>query len=707
MSHLIRRLIPASALFCSVALAQTQNIEEILVIGVQDTHTVRTDDTMVAPADTAELLKKMPGANINKNGELTGIAQYRGMFGDRINVSINGAHISSGGPNAMDAPLHYAPVALIESLSISRGIVPVSAGQETIGGHVHAQTYAGDYGNSNSFQIAGRAYLGGQTSNNGTVGSTLLSLTNRNHILRTFLMQENGDDTKFHNGKITPSEYDRDRWDIGYSYRQGDHEFSIDFARNNTKGAGTAALPMDIQALDSDLFRSRYQWSNFDYTFTAEYSLNDIKHWMTNYHLRRPPQTAAGNPDNGRFRNTYTSSDNSGLVLKLEKEVENGLWRTGLDTHYSAHLATIFNPNAPTFFVNNFKDIDRNVVGIYVERELSLTPNGGLELGIRYNQVSTSSGEVRSNFNPANLSSGMPFMMNNLAHMLSNQFNALDRSQKDHNVDWFGRFSIDTTYDVTWYIGAARKSRSPSYQERYLWFPASSTGGLADGNNYIGDPGLNPEIAHEIELGFDLNNDRLTFYPRIFYKDVKDFIQGIPSTNPTANTAAQMLANAGMGSPNPLQFANIDASYYGFDMEASYVLTDRLSLRSVLSAVRGTRDDISDDLYRISPDNVILALDYRKDNWTTSVESMTYARQSRVSDTNLEAKTAGYTIVNLSGRINVSPDIELGIGINNLLDEEYEDHLSAYNRAYNPDIAIGARLPGIGRSYYGRMMWYF
>jgi iron complex outermembrane receptor protein len=88
------------------------------------------------------MLKKMPGANINKNGELTGIAQYRGMFGDRISVA---------GPNTMDAPLSYAPVALLESLTINRGITTVSSAQETIGGYIQAKTYSGDFGVGNEF----------------------------------------------------------------------------------------------------------------------------------------------------------------------------------------------------------------------------------------------------------------------------------------------------------------------------------------------------------------------------------------------------------------------------------------------------------------------------------------------------------------------------------------------------------------------------
>ena len=130
----------ATPLAGHTAAQERQRIEEITVVGVRDTHTVIVDDTLVATPDTAQLLRKMPGANVNKNGELTGIAQYRGMFGDRIQVSVDGAQINGAGPNAMDAPLHYAPVAILESLTINRGIVPVSKGQETIGGYVEANT---------------------------------------------------------------------------------------------------------------------------------------------------------------------------------------------------------------------------------------------------------------------------------------------------------------------------------------------------------------------------------------------------------------------------------------------------------------------------------------------------------------------------------------------------------------------------------------
>lgn len=702
-------LIPSSLLVLSpwVFAQEAQRVTEITVVGVQDTHTVVTDDTLIAPADTAQMLRKMPGANINKNGELTGIAQYRGMFGDRISVAVDGAQISGAGPNAMDAPLSYAPVALLETLTINRGIAPVSSAQESIGGYIQANTYDGEFGNSGDFEFAGRTYFGTQTVNEGVVASGFFSMANRNHLFRGFVMNESANDLEFPGGEIIPSEYERERFDLGYGYRSGDHEFSIDVARNNTGDSGTPSLPMDILSIDSDLFRSRYQFSGVDFNVTAEVFGSDNAHWMTNFHLRRPPQDNMMSPGTMRYRQTYAASDNMGFSVKLEQYAANGTWLYGVDGHFTDHEAVVTNPNAAPFYLTNFNGAERDVLGAFVERSLSISSTIGLDAGVRYNLVSMNTGEVGSNLNPMNMAMGMPVMMNNLSASLANQFNNSELDQTDHNFDWFGRFSVETDRGMTWYIGAARKTRSPSYQERYLWSPMESTGGMADGKTYVGNVNLDPEVAHELELGFDLERSGFSLYPRLFYKDVSDFIQGTPSTNATVNQLAMMMSNMGMGAPNPLQFNNTDATFYGFDVEADFELSNRLTLRAIASVVRGERDDIDDNLYRVSPDNLLLALDYRGDNWLVSLEGVTYAEQDRIAVTNLEQTTDGYSLLNLSGLINFGLGAELRVGVENLLDEEYYDHLAAYNRAFNPDIAMRTRMPGLGRNVYGRLMWYF
>ena len=697
----------ATPLAGHTAAQERQRIEEITVVGVRDTHTVIVDDTLVATPDTAQLLRKMPGANVNKNGELTGIAQYRGMFGDRIQVSVDDAQINGAGPNAMDSPLHYAPVAILESLTINRGIVPVSKGQETIGGYVEANTYAGDFGTTKGFEFSGRAYAGAQSVNSGDVLSGFLSMANDTHIFRGFVMQERADDLEFPNGDITPSEYDRERFDLGYSFAKGRHEFSIDFARNNTKDAGTASLPMDILSIDSDLFRSRYTFSTSEGLFTAELSASDNEHWMTNYHLRKPPQTAASTDDPMRFRRNWAVSENYGFALKYEQFADNGNWLFGIDGHFAEHRSIITNPNSAPFYLSNFNDVNRDIIGAFIERQISLNTRTGLETGIRINNVSMDSVPVSANLNPMNMMMGMPVMMNNLAGALSTQFNNDSIARTDPNVDAFVRLSYQTEGDATWYVGAARKTRSPSYQERYLWIPLEATGGLADGKTYIGNPNLNPEVAHEIELGLDLENSRYGIYPRIFSKRVSDYIQGIPSTNMTANNFAQMMANMGMGMPNPLQFSNVEARFYGLDIDSNFSINNKITLRAILNIVRADRRDINDNLYRVSPDNVLIALDYRGDGWTGSIESVTYADQNRIAITNSELKTEGYSLVNVMARSSLADGVEVSIGAENLLDESYLDHLAAYNRAYNPDIASRARMPGLGRNFYARVMWNF
>ncbi|MEQ8514900.1 MAG: TonB-dependent receptor, partial [Chromatocurvus sp.] len=575
-------------------------------------------------------------------------------------------------------------------------------GQETLGGHVEAKTYRGEFAPSGRFMPQARVHVGGQSVNGGAVASGFLALANREHILRASLMREEAGDSSFGSGDIEPSEYIRQRYDLGYSQQRGPHSFSIDYARNETGDAGTAALPMDIQSVDSDLFNGRYAWDGDALRVQGTLGVNRIDHWMTNFHLRRPPQSAQGD-DPMRFRQTFATGNTIDAALRVEHDTRHGLWRYGIDAHLAEHDARIGNPNVEAFRIDNFNDVQRDILGIYTEFNTGIGDRIDLLAGIRFNRVSMRAGEVSANLNPMNMAGGMPVMMNAMAATLAAQFNASDRSRQDQNIDWFVRASLDTRGDITWYLGAARKTRSPSYQERYLWLPMESTGGLADGRTYTGNPGLRPEVAHEVELGFDLTGDRWSLYPRAFYRSVDDFIQGAPATDPLVRRFAGMMG--GMGAPDPLRFSNTQARFYGLDVETTLDITHRWRLRGTASVVRAERRDIDDDLYRIAPDNLMLALDYRQAGWTGTLEGVHYARQDRVSAIQGETATDSYSLLNASARWQLSRDLEFVVGVNNLLDKAYADHLAGYNRAFNPDLALLERLPGPARNVFARMTW--
>lgn len=703
----------AESLSASKSTAAPVLQEELLVTGTRDTRVIQLAETVEITPDAAQLLRKAPGANVNGNGPLTGIPQYRGMYGDRIKVTVNGSTLSSGGPNWMDPPLSYAPAAQLESLEVTRGIAPVSAGQETIGGAINAKTWSGDFSNTEEFDVSARLRAGGQTVDKGTLASAAVVVANDTHKIKVSALDERGDDAQFADGDIAPSEYQRQRFDIGYGVRFGHHTLQFDYGRNETDDTGTPALPMDIDYIDADLASALYTFDNGKLAANVNVYGSDIEHGMNNYSLRQAPMA------NSMYRQNIAEGENRGFSV----DIASGNWKVGVDGHSEIHNSNIDNINNPNFFVINFNDAERNIVGAFVEHKYEFSNGLETELGLRANRVSMDADEVDAT--PAQMMMSMPvmnmgmggmnmmstMMMPSPAMMLRDNFNSADRSQEDNNIDWVAKAYYPTSETTTLYTGLARKSRSASYQERYLWLPMQATAGLADGRTYTGNLELEAEVAHELELGFDVDANALMLSPRVFYREVDDYIQGTVTSDSNASNFVNMM-NSMNGTSNaaPLQFNNIDAELYGFDMDWRYRFTEQVSVSGLINYVRGKRTDSNsnDNLYRIAPLNASLALNYTGNNWGLTLEGVAYDQQDKVSEFNGEQESAGYGLLNIRGQWQITSSARLGFGVDNALDREYRDHLTGTNRVNgNADIANGEKLPGYGRNAYARIDFEF
>ena len=637
-----------------------------------------------AGPDAAGLLRSAPGAGVNYNGPLTGIVQYRGMFGARMDIQVDGARVVPSGPNWMDPPLHYAPMPLLESLELVRGIAPVSAGNEVIGGQVRARLLASRFGAGARLEQQAVIRAGGRSADEGGSLGVMAGLGNRHHRVHVIGSLEQGDDTRFGDGTIHPTGYGRGTFGMGYGYRSGDHEFGLDLRRNETGDTGTPALPMDIAWVDTDVYHLEYKGRVGEARLSAGIYGDDGAHKMTNYHLRQPPSS----PD--KYRYTIAGSDTRGLVLRYDHALGSGNLGLGLDAEQVRHDADVYNPNDPGFYTRTYDRISRDPVGVFAEWRGPAAAGWDLRAGARLKRIRTDAGTVDSS---------MAMMMPAVA-TLRDRFNASERARTDHDADLFlslGRAVADGL-DLT--LTAASKTRSPSYQERYLWLPMQSTAGLADGNNYVGDVELRPERANEVELALDWVAGGLRVEPRVFWRRVKDYIQGVPATDP-----AVIMASSMMGDPTPLQFANVEARFYGADLYWRAGPADGWSLTGVASWVRGKRGDVDDDLYRIAPLNGYVALTRSGGDWSATLQLAAAARQDHVSVTNGEDPTPGYGIVNLGATWEPVDDLRLNLGITNLADRTFADHLNGINRVQDSDVAPGERLPGPGRSLYARLEW--
>lgn len=254
-----------------------------------------------------------------------------------------------------------------------------------------------------------------------------------------------------------------------------------------------------------------------------------------------------------------------------------------------------------------------------------------MDTGIRYSRIKMDAGDVGSFV-------GLPAPVG----ILRDRFNAEDREQEDDLVDLVVSLNHTLSREVNIEIGLARKTRAPSYQERYLWIPLEITAGLADGNNYVGDIDLDQEVAYQFEFGLDWHTAKTAFSPRIFYHSINDYIQGTATITDTATLGV----SAVNGDPTPLQYSNVDAKLYGFDANWFVALSDQWQLDGSISYVRGKRRDTGDNLFRIAPLTARTTLSYMQSNWSVSFEAETIAAQNKISDQNNEQKTSGYALFN-------------------------------------------------------------
>ena len=678
-------LLPTSLWAQDHATIPENDVDEVVVVGRSvATGLARIEVDREMLVDTATVLKDIPGANVNANGPVTGIAQYRGMYGDRISVVVDHLGIVSGGPNAMDAPLSYVSPMITGELVVTRGIPSVSLAPESIGGHVSTRLARGDFGVD---VLSG--FVGTRYSDNGNVSTTAGRLTFASPAHRLSLIAEvdDGDDVSTPVGTVRPSRLHRERTDVSYAFAGEKSSLLLFAGKLDTEEAGTPALPMDIRFIATDLAGAQARFSiNRTLSAEARVAWNDVEHLMDNFGLREAPM-----PQMQRQNLTAgTGGYFSGAVVA---ESGGSTLRIGLDATRAEHEATITNPNNAMFRVDNFVDVTRDVASVFAE----WTHRGerrDLELGLRAKRVETNAGAVGA--------TGMTGNMGAAVASLADAFNTAGRGRRWDTVDVVAKYRRRVSADAEWRFEIGSKTRAPSYQELYLWLPLQATGGLADGRSYVGSLDLEAERSSEVAIGFGWRIGRVTVSPEVFYRRVEDYIQGVPSGNAAANGVSQMMT----GKP-ALGFANVEAEIVGADIAWRVQLSGDWYVDGIASYVRGRRTDIDDDLYRLAPPNASVGLSFEGDRLAIGAEVVGYAKQDDVSAYNEERATPGYGLVNAALSWRPTDALRIEGRVDNLLDKTYQDHVAGINRAGGSGIPVGERLYGAERTFSAGVVWSF
>ncbi|TNE56929.1 MAG: TonB-dependent receptor [Alphaproteobacteria bacterium] len=663
-------------------------VDMIVVTGPRmDDAKVLTIKPEMAPfegTDVTHLIARTPGGGRIANGELSGQVAYRGLFGERLNLRVDGQRFASGGPNMMDPAFHYAPPPLIAAIKIDRGVSPVSEGPGLAGG-VDAIFKRIDFDLTEAWGGGYDVSLSTRTVDESLSMGGIVGAANERFRFNLLGAYEEGDDTEFSDGIIGGSGFQRGVYGLVAGAKLGGGTLSLDMRRQNTGPSGNPPFPMDIVFVDTDFARLSYEAPLGEMTLKASVNYTDVSHLMDN-HTQRPA------PAMMMTRDTYADATTHGGQISLTMPAWGGDFKLGMDSDQADHNSRITNPYNAEFYVGAFPKISIDRLGGFAQWTGKV---GGLnaELGLRVDSYEARAGEATTG--PA-VPEG--------AAMLASSFNARGRTANDTTYDVVARVWTQESKGLSWRATLARKENAPGYIQRFAWLPTPASGGLADGNTYVGDVALNPETAWIVESGFDYASQDFYLRPTIFWRQIDHYIQGVPydDTPGIIDSTVEMVSDMN-GDPTPLTWSNVNARLYGFDVDGGYDFAGPLRLDGVLSYVRGERRDIDDNLYRIAPPSLMLGLTWENERWSATLEARAVARQHEVSVTNSEARSPAYATASLYGDVEVKEGVRLSMGIENLFDTHYRDHLSGYNRNGYGDVPLGERLPGAGRGLFLRL----
>lgn len=309
-----------------------------------------------------------------------------------------------------------------------------------------------------------------------------------------------------------------------------------------------------------------------------------------------------------------------------------------------------------TVYEKPLPDADFSSAGFYLQDELNLFTNFKLTLGGRYDFIWLSNSETLNPLYETN-----DGVVNTTPSGQKIIWNSESAKNKSYVFNIGLLYSLSENSNLS--FNAARSFRSPSLEERYQYIDLGSV-------IRVGDPNLKPEQGYFFDLGFRLFPDNLNLTTSLFLNSLTDLVTEIPGTYENRN--ALIKTNIG------------EALMYGFEYSINYRVLNQFSIYNTLSYVRGLNKKDDQDLSQISPLNSILGIEYFPIDWMSAdVSAIIFADQNKVAPG--EITTSGYATFNFKlNFINLnlgSFKTGVSIGLENIFDKEYRNHLST-NRGF-------------------------
>lgn len=705
---------------------------EVVIIDAVDVTTANDTDTSLSSShlesaellskqagvsDTSRLLQDIPGVSLYGAGGISSLPAIHGLGGDRIRIQVDGMDLLPACPNHMNSALSYIAPTKVGSVKVYAGITPVSVGGDSIGGSIVVESAPPEFADADEDAYlkgeAGTFYRSNANARGYNVGVTWvgqnvnLSYSQSDAQADNYTAARDFKDATpgTEGGPLIPGDVvassafnDIKKQDIGLAVLYENHLFQINAGIQKVGFEGFPNQRMDMTENKNTVINLRYngqfEWGDLD----ARIYNQDTKHKMD----MGPDRYMYGT---GMPMDTLANTDGASIQGEIRLS-EKDVMRLGAEYQFYT-LYDWWPAVGGTMGPNDFWNVDygrRDKIDVFAEWEAVWNPKWLSLLGVRSNNVRTNAAAVQG-------------YDNGLAGLWGNDavsFNALDHERTDYNWDLTALARYSSNAASIYEGGYARKSRSPNLYQRYVW----STNAMAvlmnnfagDGNGYVGNVNLKPEVAHTLSFTGDWKNAEQNmddkqwgFKVTGFYTYIQDYIDAKRCDFSQCSIENENITTGFV----ILQYINQSAQMYGLDMSAQKLLATSdtfgsFSSSALVNYVRGKNQTTGDNLYNIMPLNLKLVLTQALGGWSNSAEFQAVAAKSRVSQVRNEVTTDSYELFNLRSSYEWK-HLRLDFSVENVFNRFYSMPLGGAYVGQGASMTTngipwGVPVPGMGRS---------
>ncbi|KVQ05638.1 TonB-dependent copper receptor [Burkholderia ubonensis] len=604
-------------------------------------------------SDGADYLKTIPGFASIRSGGTNGDAVLRGMFGSRLNILANGMPTLGACPGRMDAPTSYIAPESYDKLTVVKGPQTVLYGPGASAGTVLFER------TTRRFDKPGMRFdgslVGGSFGRNDqnidvTAGTPdVYGRVTANHA--------HSDDYKDGNGRTVPSQWDKWNADAALGWTPDDHT-RVEL----TAGGGDGYARYAGRGMDGAHFRRETFGLSFDKQHIgdvldrveARVYYNEADHVMDNYTLRQPDPT-------------------SSMPMRMASEVRRRTLgaRAAATFRFGDDFKLVAGVDAQSNRLDSRSAMGRQNYADKPWNAQTTMWNAGAfgELTWYASDASRVIGGARVDY--ASARDKRP----TTGGMMGKPNPTFDDDRSRVLPSGFIRYERDlTALPVTWYAGIGHAERFPDYWELF-----SAKRGPAGAVNAFS--AVKPEKTTQLDIGAQYRSERLDAWVSAYAGYVQDFI--------LFNYAAGMMGSS-------TQATNVNAQIMGGEAGVAWRPVAPLRVETSLAYAWGRNVATGDPLPQMPPLEARFGVEYTRGAWSAGGLWRVVASQHRyaLNEGNVVGKdfgpSAGFGVLSLHAQYNVSKTVQVSVGVDNVLNKAYTEHL---NLAGNAGFGYAANTP--------------